>query len=232
MEYKITNKVEQTFTGLIDGQDAHLLEDYNYSVQIQANNVYVIRSFTREDGARRSTHIHRDIMKPAEGEQVDHLNGNGMDNRRENLEIVSNRENTLRGQSTRSASGLIGVTVCQGNPSKPFRGQAYDAQGAYRHIGLFDTRLKAALEYDAYVGIRDGHDGNTNAVRNSELMLRLIAESLAGVVDDFDPSTATRPAKPASVIEKLGLEHVADKQRELKRIAQNRRRAKARLNKA
>ena len=39
--------------------------------------------------------MHRFILNPSRKMQVDHINGNGLDNRRENLRIVTPSENQL-----------------------------------------------------------------------------------------------------------------------------------------
>lgn len=50
-------------------------------------------------GRRRTVYLHRLIMNPPAGFDVDHLNGNGLDNRRENLEIVTRAENVRRAKA-------------------------------------------------------------------------------------------------------------------------------------
>jgi hypothetical protein len=39
--------------------------------------------------------MHRFIMGDPEGKEIDHINGNGLDNRKENLRIVSHQENMI-----------------------------------------------------------------------------------------------------------------------------------------
>jgi hypothetical protein len=54
--------------------------------------------------------MHREIMKPPEGMQIDHINGDKLDNRRVNLRVCTNAENqhNLKLRSTNS-SGFKGV---------------------------------------------------------------------------------------------------------------------------
>ena len=60
--------------------------------------------------------IHNYIMNPEEGYIVDHINGNGLDNRRENLRIVTPQQNAFnRAIQTNNTSGHTGVSLVKRN---------------------------------------------------------------------------------------------------------------------
>ena len=60
--------------------------------------------------------IHNYIMNPEEGYIVDHINGNGLDNRRENLKIVTQQQNAFnRAIQTNNTSGHKGVSLVKRN---------------------------------------------------------------------------------------------------------------------
>lgn len=65
----------------------------------QKKKVYAIR-WKSINGIQRKIRMHRFIMGLAGGAEdpvvVDHLNDDGLDNRRENLEIISQEENVAR----------------------------------------------------------------------------------------------------------------------------------------
>lgn len=85
-------------------------------------------------------------LKP--GEEVDHINGNVLDNRRENLRIASRSEN-MRNQVNRPAglTGYIGVSAA--SKSKKFRAfLVMNYQQVY--IGVFPTAQEAAWMRDQY----------------------------------------------------------------------------------
>ena len=102
-----------------------------------------------------TTAIHHAIMgKPAKGYVIDHINGNGLDNRKTNLRCVSYSENIQNRQSERSHHGpspKTGLTyrgVCVSNSkTRPYR--ATIGRGAkYENLGSFMTEEEAAQAYD------------------------------------------------------------------------------------
>lgn len=78
---------------------------------------------------------------------IDHINNDKIDNRRENLRIVSRRLNSHNKKKPKNAkSKYYGVKVCDG---KFTSGIDYDYK--HYHVGTFDTELDAAKAYDMHV---------------------------------------------------------------------------------
>lgn len=70
----------------IDKEDMHFL----------VKNIYTINGsgyLTRNGGS-----LHRDIMKPPANYEVDHINHNKLDNRKENLRVVTHSQNHFNGK--------------------------------------------------------------------------------------------------------------------------------------
>ena len=68
------------------------------------------------NGKQKIIHIHRVIINAPKGMQVDHINGNPLDNRRENLRICTNQQNGMnRGKPKDNTSGYKGVTYGRAN---------------------------------------------------------------------------------------------------------------------
>lgn len=87
---------------LIDDEDLPIFGPHRWRVQTNHHCRYV----SRRDGDR-TVMLHRLIVKAPKGKVVDHINGNGLDNRKENLRIVTHRQNLWNRPRD---EGMIGVS--------------------------------------------------------------------------------------------------------------------------
>lgn len=106
---------------------------------------YAIRRVPRKNGGG-FLRMHRVITEAKPGKFVDHINHNGLDNRRENLRICSHKENTQNQLVHRdNATGKKGVGVSHGKTK--FRARIR-IDGALVHLGYFRSLEEAARAYD------------------------------------------------------------------------------------
>lgn len=90
--------------------------------------------------------------------QVDHKNGNGLDNRKVNLRLVTNTQNRRNSQSYKSnQSGYKGVTLHAGK----YRATIV-VNKKQKHLGRFATAEEAAYAYDAAARQYFGEHAKTN----------------------------------------------------------------------
>ena len=122
---------------LLDAADAPLVRGHRWMLTIRRTGRYATR-WRRIDGKRAQWAMHRALLTPADGMVVDHINGDGLDNRRANLRVATAAENA-RNQRRITASGVIGVRFSKGK---------YVVRicraGDQRHIGSFATLAEAA----------------------------------------------------------------------------------------
>lgn len=134
---------------MIDNEDADLLEvQWSVAVRKSSNIGYVVRGMRTPKYIKIMQHrvvlsrmLGRELEK---GEEVDHINGNGIDNRRENLRLASGAQNQAnRHIQKNNTIGLKGVSRMGKNY------QAKITVNRTRHyLGTFSTPEEA---HEAYV---------------------------------------------------------------------------------
>ena len=81
---------------LLDDEDAGILTKVNRSYSVSSHGYAVVVDFLGFiDGkyAYKKHYLHRLIMKAPKHLQVDHINGDRLDNRKENLRLCTNKSN-------------------------------------------------------------------------------------------------------------------------------------------
>lgn len=130
---------------LIDTTDRDLVAPYQWRWRKQrSGHIYVT---TRTPGDRRYLAMHRLILDPDPDVMVDHINGNGLDNRRSNLRTCTNQQNQRNRRTvTGGLSRFKGVTLHRGTGKWQAQIKVLDVN---HYLGLHDTEVEAALAYDA-----------------------------------------------------------------------------------
>ncbi|MGA2914772.1 MAG: HNH endonuclease [Sedimentisphaerales bacterium] len=93
------------------------------------------------------------IMKPPKGMVVDHINHDGFDNRRENLRICTQRQNTLN-RKYKSNTGFQGVNVYTRDGKSYCRARFLNRDGKTLLFHIRDCRehrILAAYAHDKFV---------------------------------------------------------------------------------
>lgn len=117
---------------LVDDADFEWLSQWKWHASLSSRGTkwYAVRN-ERVNGETIRTRMHRVIMgvdpKPTDGMVVDHINHNSLDNRRENLEIVSQTENMRRVPGWRKANAKPKAQAGASEVHDDLRGEQQDA---------------------------------------------------------------------------------------------------------
>src|SRR5687768_5004475 len=87
---------------LIDPEDAPLVNQYPWQNYASRRTRYAFARTVKTGNKRVS--MHRLIMAAKAGQIVDHVNGNGLDNRRSNLRFCNPRQNAWNRRARRETS--------------------------------------------------------------------------------------------------------------------------------
>jgi hypothetical protein len=134
------------YVTFIDAADYEMLSRWKWQAVEGPRTVYAQRHLWRASGDA-TAFMHRTIMLPDPRQQIDHVNHNGLDNRRANLRVCTPSQNC----ASQRVSGL---------GTSPFKGVFWHKQTAKwaafikvdyqpRYLGLFTDDREAALAYDA-----------------------------------------------------------------------------------
>lgn len=125
---------------LVDDEDYGWLSKHKWHL-----DRYVIRSIYL-NGKRYHSRMHRVIINTPEGMHTDHINGDKLDNRRENLRVCTRSENMANcGLKKSNKSGYKGVHWSKNN--KNWRVQIRK-DGKYVYQRYFHNILDAARAYN------------------------------------------------------------------------------------
>ena len=90
--------------------------------------------------------MHRMLIRPTKGLVIDHINGNGLDNRSANLRLATVSQNAANApMKSTNTTGFKGVWFDK--PKKKFRA-CISHQNKRHYLGYFKNKLEAAKAYD------------------------------------------------------------------------------------
>ena len=146
---------------LIDDDDYNRILKYKWCAHFEHNNWYAVTGKVI-NGKRHTIRMHRLIMDAMPGEIMDHINGNGLDNRKENLRFCTAKQNCWNSGSRKGTSSKYkGVSKRKGTR----KWESYiNINGKRKHLGFFHTEKEAAKRYNQQAVLVYGQFARLNQV--------------------------------------------------------------------
>lgn len=144
---------------LVDAQNFEWLNKRKWHTSGNPNYLYALRN--GRVGERPSKiSMHREIMCPLDGFYIDHRNGDGLDNRKCNLRIVTHAENMMNRKPSKSLTGKYkGIYPHQGKWRAEIK-----RNGKKYYLGVHETEEQAAKAYNRGALIHHGEFAYLNPV--------------------------------------------------------------------
>ena len=130
---------------LVDDADYPELSKFKWFAQKSHRTYYAGRRVPSGilKPSQKTIRMHMVIAGTPQGMETDHINGNGLDNRRENLRVVTRRENQQNRHETKS-SRFLGVSW----DKQHRKWRAYiRVAGKNYHLGRYENEEAAARRY-------------------------------------------------------------------------------------
>ena len=115
--------------------------------------------------------LHRLMLNPPRGMVVDHINGNGLDNRRSNIRVCTQSQNVMHRTRAveRRGTGVVGVRFCPSDQMRPWRA-SIDVNNSRIELGSFKTFVEA---FESRLAAEHEHHSEFRNSVNAQVIERL-----------------------------------------------------------
>ncbi len=147
----------------VDPEDYIWLSQFRWHCKVNKNAVYAVRTVKEGSGWKR-IFLHRLLMDTPEGKVCDHLNHDGLDDRKDNLRNCTIAENNAnRRRLADGSSQYIGVSW---DKRRKIWTAHIKMNGEDKYLGSFEVEEAAARAYDAAAWAHHGVFANLNFPEN------------------------------------------------------------------
>lgn len=127
-------KLTQNKYALVDDKDFKYLSQFKWHI---ISKRYIARSYLGKEIL-----LHRDLLNPSKEFEIDHIDGNPLNNQRNNLRLANHAEN-IRNRTRVNKNNSSGITgVCWFKRDKKWRARLM-INGKEIHLGLFSKKEDA-----------------------------------------------------------------------------------------
>jgi len=141
-----TIPLSQGKVALVDDEDHEWLSQWNWTYDQRNGYGYAYRQRSRKDKRTGSVYMHQAILNPPNGMEGDHINGDGLDNRRRNLRVCTRAENMRNRRKHAKCTSQYKGVYWSG------RHQRWRARinpgGVGISLGSFRDEMEAAIAYN------------------------------------------------------------------------------------
>jgi outer membrane cobalamin receptor len=149
----------QNKIALVDDDDFEIVNQFKWSYQDSRDTGYAKRSTYP---SKKTVLLHRFLLSATPDKEVDHINGDGLDNRRENLRLCSRRENHQNSKKKNNLSSIY-KGVSWNKEKRKWRAQIR-YEDRQMHLGYFNNEIDAAKAYDLTATIHFGEFAKLNFI--------------------------------------------------------------------
>lgn len=132
---------------LIDSEDYKKVRKYSWYpavVKKKKGSIIYVKTIFRN----KHLYLHNLLVKKPKHKFIDHINRNGLDNRKQNLRVATKLENMFnRLSGKKNKTGYIGVLKNKRAPIHPYYGRVTKNGKSYV-VGYYKTAIEAAIARD------------------------------------------------------------------------------------
>lgn len=149
---------------LVDEEDYRYLCKYTWSYQKTKSGKEYARREKEIKGKRTVFLMHREILSVKKGQEIDHINGNGLDNRKNNLRLCIHQQNMMnRKLHKNNTSGYKGVWKVKRKDKEKWIAEIWVNTQKINLGAFFDIR-QAAEKYNEAANLYFGKFANLNII--------------------------------------------------------------------
>jgi len=132
---------------IVDPDDYERLSKYKWHAERATRTFYAARSIYVKNGRNKHIAMHREIIKAPDGIFIDHINHNGLDNRKANLRLATRAQNGFNRLKTLKKTWSTYKGVFFHTRHKKWQARIV-THGQAKHLGTFANENDAAKAYD------------------------------------------------------------------------------------